>query len=82
MAGHGAPILTPDGRGLRIAVVAASWHEQVMDGLIAGARRALADCGVAAVTEVRVPGSFELPVAAGTEQRREATVADQILCEA
>ena len=64
MAGHGAPILTPDGRGLRIAVVAASWHEQVMDGLIAGARRALADCGVAAVTEVRVPGSFELPVAA------------------
>lgn len=64
MAGHGAPNLTPDGSGLRVAIVAASWHTQVMDGLLAGARRGLAACGVADVTEVRVPGSFELPVAA------------------
>ena len=35
-----------------------------MDGLLAGARRALAESGVADVTELRVPGAFELPVAA------------------
>lgn len=64
MAGHGAPTLAPDGSGLRVAVIAASWHTTVMDGLLAGARRALADCGLTEVTEVRVPGSFELPVAA------------------
>ncbi|WP_425309777.1 6,7-dimethyl-8-ribityllumazine synthase [Ammonicoccus fulvus] len=64
MAGHGAPTLTVDGTGLRVAVVAASWHTVVMDGLLDGARRALAEAGVGEVTEVRVPGSFELPVAA------------------
>lgn len=59
----GAPALTVDGRGLRVAVVAASWHEQVMGGLLDGARRGLADAGVTDVTEVRVPGTFELSVA-------------------
>lgn len=47
--------------GVRVAVVAASWHETVMDGLLAGARRYLAEVG-AEVFEVRVPGSFELPI--------------------
>jgi 6,7-dimethyl-8-ribityllumazine synthase len=35
-----------------------------MDGLVAGARRAFTESGVGDVTEVRVPGAFELPVAA------------------
>ncbi|WP_454855953.1 6,7-dimethyl-8-ribityllumazine synthase [Promicromonospora soli] len=63
MSGAGAPKVTVDGAGLRVVVIAASWHEQVMDGLLAGARRALRESG-AGWTEVRVPGSFELPVAA------------------
>lgn len=64
MSGHGAPTLAVDGAGLRVAVVAASWHDTVMDGLLAGAARGLADAGVTDVTTVRVPGTFELPVAA------------------
>ena len=64
MSGSGAPALTADGRGLRVAVVAASWHEAVMQGLLDGARRGLADAGVTDVVVVRVPGAFELPVAA------------------
>lgn len=63
MSGAGAPKVTVDGTGLRVVVIAASWHEQVMGGLLAGARRALEESG-AEWTEVRVPGSFELPVAA------------------
>ncbi|VTR75619.1 6,7-dimethyl-8-ribityllumazine synthase [Cellulomonas hominis] len=64
MSGSGAPSITTDGAGLRVAVVAASWHTTVMDGLLAGSRRALAAAGVTDVREVRVPGTFELPVAA------------------
>jgi 6,7-dimethyl-8-ribityllumazine synthase len=66
MAGGGAPALgaVEGASGLRVAVIASRWHPTVMDGLLAGARRALGDSGVTAVTEVRVPGTFELPVAA------------------
>jgi 6,7-dimethyl-8-ribityllumazine synthase len=53
-----------DGRDLRVAVVAASWHDRVMEGLLAGADRALRAFGVEEVQLVRVPGSFELPVVA------------------
>ena len=65
MAGHGAPDQEAfDGSDLRVAVVAASWHTQVMDGLLAGAERALDDFQVGKRTVVRVPGTFELPVVA------------------
>jgi len=65
MSGEGAPTSGPiDCHDLRVAVVAASWHEQVMDGLVAGAQRALDDYKVEAPSVVRVPGSFELPVVA------------------
>jgi 6,7-dimethyl-8-ribityllumazine synthase len=60
---HGSPTLQVDGSGLSVALVAASWHPTVMDGLIDGARRGLADAGVLSVELVRVPGAFELPVA-------------------
>ena len=61
----GAPDLTVEGAAkLRVVVIASQWHETVMAGLLAGARRALQDASVADVTQVRVPGVFELPVAA------------------
>jgi 6,7-dimethyl-8-ribityllumazine synthase len=66
MSREGAPAVEPvDCHELRVAVAAASWHQQVMDGLVAGARRALADHRVETSVLVRVPGSFELPVVAG-----------------
>jgi 6,7-dimethyl-8-ribityllumazine synthase len=77
MAGHGAPDAdTFDASGLRVAVVAASWHTQVMDGLLAGAERALGDFNATATT-VRVPGTFELPVVAAAlaQQGYDAVVA-------
>ncbi len=65
MSGAGTPALVVEGaQDLRVAVVAAQWHATVMDGLLAGALRALTDAGVVDLTVVRVPGSFELPVAA------------------
>ena len=76
MSGAGAPRLEVDGSGLRVGVVAASWHTEVMDGLVAGAQRALAEAGVADVELVRVPGAFELPLgAARLLERCDAVVA-------
>ena len=78
MSGAGSPDEKPvDCHDLRVAVVAARWHEQVMDGLVAGAQRALADYQVEAPSIVRVPGSFELPVVVGAlaESGYEAVVA-------
>ncbi len=49
--------------GVRVAVVAASWHEEVMTGLLSGAQAYLDACG-AVVDLVRVPGSFEIPIVA------------------
>lgn len=68
MSGAGAPTLSVTAPDLRVAVVAASWHTTVMDGLVDGARRALAQAGIPddQVTLVRVPGSFELGVACAT----------------
>jgi 6,7-dimethyl-8-ribityllumazine synthase len=78
MSGAGAPDEKPiDCHDLRVAVVAASWHEQVMDGLIAGAQDALKAYQVEAPVVIRVPGAFELPVvaAACAAQGYDAVVA-------
>jgi 6,7-dimethyl-8-ribityllumazine synthase len=65
MTGSGAPQLpAPDGAGLRVAIAVARWHATLTEALLAGARRALAQAGVAAAMIVEVPGAFELPVTA------------------
>ncbi|MBC9727054.1 6,7-dimethyl-8-ribityllumazine synthase [Streptomyces sp. TRM68367] len=65
MSGKGAPELSVRNVGdLRVAVIAAQWHEKVMDGLVDGALRALRDLGIDEPTLLRVPGSWELPVVA------------------
>jgi 6,7-dimethyl-8-ribityllumazine synthase len=64
MSGAGAPERSAiDASGLRVVVIAASWHDVIMDGLIAGAERVLKASG-ANYQVARVPGSFELAVAA------------------
>ena len=75
MSGAGAPVDEPvDCSDLSVGVVAARWHTQVMDGLLDGTRRALAAYSVTEVTEVRVPGTFELPVVAAELARTHDAV--------
>ncbi|MEI5584950.1 MULTISPECIES: 6,7-dimethyl-8-ribityllumazine synthase [unclassified Agromyces] len=76
MSGAGSPELDVDGRGLRVVVVAGSWHDEITDGLIAGATGTLERAG-AEFELVRVPGSFELPVVskAALEAGADAVVA-------
>jgi 6,7-dimethyl-8-ribityllumazine synthase len=52
--------------GARFAIIASRWNPRITDTLVAGARKAFADHGVAgdAVDVVRVPGAWELPLVA------------------
>lgn len=76
MAGHGSPDIIADGRGLTVTVIAGSWHDQITDGLIAGAIRVL-DASGATHSVIRVPGAFELPLVARTALRAGA---DAVVC--
>ena len=52
--------------GARFAIIASRWNPRISDALVAGARKAFADNGVVegVVDVVRVPGAWEIPVAA------------------
>jgi 6,7-dimethyl-8-ribityllumazine synthase len=54
--------------GARYAVIASRWNAEIVEALLEGARRAFAECGVdgSALTVLRVPGAWELPVLAST----------------
>lgn len=59
-----------------MTVIAGSWHDVITDGLIAGAQRVL-DASGATHRLVRVPGAFELPLAAQAALRGGA---DAVVC--
>lgn len=64
MSGAGAPQTGGiDASGVNVVVIAGTWHDTITDGLIAGAQRVLDETG-ATHRVVRVPGSFELALAA------------------
>ena len=58
-------------QGARFAIIASRWNPRITDALVAAARRTFADHGVHedAVDVLRVPGAWEVPLAA----RRVAT---------
>lgn len=64
MSSNGAPNLVVDASGIKVTIVATSWHAKITDGLIEGAKRALEAAGNHDYKLVRVPGAFELPLAA------------------
>ena len=48
MSGAGAPKTEKiDGRGLKVVIVAGTWHDVITDGLIAGAQRVLDEADAA-----------------------------------
>ncbi|MEY2946488.1 MAG: hypothetical protein RL243_1272 [Actinomycetota bacterium] len=77
MSGAGAPKLNIDASGLAVTVIVTSWHTEITDGLLAGAERSLQAAGNDIYTVVRVPGAFELPLAAkwAAEDGADAVIA-------
>ena len=66
-----------NGRDVHFGVVASRYNEDVVERLIEGALRALREHDVRQVEIVRVPGAFEIPLAA-----RCLIVGEQKLCTA
>ena len=64
MSGDGRPVddEAVDGSGLRLGVVAATWHAGIVDQLLDRALATAQKAGVETPTVVRVPGTVELPV--------------------
>src|ERR1700754_1681 len=56
------PVL--DASGVKLAIVASTWHEKICDALLEGARKVATDAGIAKPTVVRVLGAIEIPVVA------------------
>jgi 6,7-dimethyl-8-ribityllumazine synthase len=71
------PDFDVDASGLQVAVLVTGWHKQVMDGLQAGAERALKAAGNDTYEIWNVPGAFELPLAAqfAIDQGADAVIA-------
>lgn len=76
MSTGNGPRTIPSAQGRKILIVAASWHTLVMDALIAGAIRTIEQAG-ATYALVRVPGTFELPVAVSHAVYRNESIADE-----
>jgi 6,7-dimethyl-8-ribityllumazine synthase len=55
----------------RLAIIASRWNPRITDALIEGAMRALVEHGVAteAIDLIRVPGAWEIPMAAARVAR-------------
>ncbi|BBY16282.1 6,7-dimethyl-8-ribityllumazine synthase [Mycolicibacterium litorale] len=63
--GAGVPELPQlDGSGLKLGIVASTWHEKICDALLDGALKVAADAKVSDPTVVRVLGAIEIPVVA------------------
>lgn len=63
--GAGVPELPAlEASGLKLAIVASTWHTRICDALLDGARRVASDSGIDDPTVVRVLGSIEIPVVA------------------
>lgn len=56
----------PDAGRMRIGIVVSNWNSEITDNLLNGARSTLLDAGLLDTNILvhRVPGSFELPIAA------------------
>jgi len=64
MSGSGRPeLVIPDARGLRLGVVASTWHDEICTQLLDRALAVAQAAGVP-VTLTRVTGAVELPVVA------------------
>ena len=70
----------PSGSGLRIAIVASRYNALYVDGMLAAARQTLLEAGAPEPEVVRVPGAWEIPVAAAALARRPLHPPAAVIC--
>jgi 6,7-dimethyl-8-ribityllumazine synthase len=75
MAHYEGDLRAPE--GARFAIIASRWNARITDVLVAGARQSLGGNGVAAdaIDVIRVPGAWEIPLAAAHLAQTQGYVA-------
>lgn len=63
MSGNAPEFALPQLPQARVAIISSSWHLDICNDLVAGAKRALSQAGITDVHVHYVPGSFEIPFA-------------------
>ena len=63
MAGNSPLIKVKSLPHAKVAIISSSWHLDLCNDLISGAKRALAEASITQVETIYVPGSFEIPLA-------------------
>jgi 6,7-dimethyl-8-ribityllumazine synthase len=76
VSGAGAPVTAVDATGLRLAIIAARWHDEITGALLDSAVRTARECGVDTPTVLRTAGAVELPVVA----QASAATHDAVVC--
>jgi 6,7-dimethyl-8-ribityllumazine synthase len=76
VSGSGAPTSAVDATGLRLAILATQWHEEITGALLDSAVRTARECGIHNPTVLRVPGAVELPLVA----QELALTHDAVVC--
>lgn len=64
MSGSSPKIGALNGSQLKASIVTSSWHPDICDALVSGAKKALDEAGCKNVSLHKVAGSFEIPLAA------------------
>ena len=69
-----------ESKGLKIGIVVSRFNEMITEGLLTGALSTLKEAGIADedITLVRVPGSFEIPLAA--QRLAQTGILEAIVC--
>jgi 6,7-dimethyl-8-ribityllumazine synthase len=83
MSGNAPKIVLPQLPQARVAIISSSWHLDICNDLVTGAKRALQSAGITDVRITYVPGSFEIPLAAqfAFEEGYDAVVALGLVLE-
>ena len=83
MSGNAPKIVLPQLPHARVSIISSSWHLNICNDLVAGAKRALQAAGVTDVRTTYVPGTFEIPLAAqlAFEEGYDAVVALGLVLE-
>lgn len=63
------------GHGLRFAIVASRYNAEYVDSMLSAAEAVLRDAGAVEVQVIRVPGAYEVPLAAARLARKSASKA-------
>ena len=63
MTGSSPKIKVLDGSSLNASIVTSSWHSDICDALVTGAKKAFAEARCKNVSVHKVAGSFEIPLA-------------------